>query len=274
MKKTSPLFFLCLLLLHLHTYAQQGVQPLLELSDRQTTSLVFPYPVLSVDRGSGDILAQVPKQATNVLQLKAARENFPATNLTVITADGKLYSLHVRYAAVPPATLVPLPLLQAAQATVLLPGGRLNEAQLESIFRQLPDDTRLYRGINDKSGGIHVALEGIYTTGSTLIYRLVLHNTSALPYELEAARFATRDRQQARRTASQEVKLLPYYEKGMQDAVVEAGASRILWFALERFPLGAGKEQVIELYEGKGSRHLTLRLHGRHLQRACPLVFN
>lgn len=274
MKKTSPLFFLCLLLLQLHTNAQPAEQPLLELSDRQTTSLVFPYPILSVDRGSGDVLAQVPKQAANVLQLKGARENFPATNLTVITADGKLYNFPVRYAAAPTATLIPLPLLQAAQASVLLPGDRLNEAQLESISGQLADDTRLYRGIRDQAGGILIALEGIYTTRNTLLYRLVLYNTSSLPYVLEAVRFATRDRQQARRTASQEVELQPYYANGMRDAVAEAGESMVLFFALERFPLGAGKEQVIEIYEGNGSRHLTLRLRDRHLQRACPLVFN
>jgi conjugative transposon TraN protein len=273
MKKNSFLFFLCLLLLQWQAYAQRAAQPLLELSARQTTSLVFPYPILSVDRGSGDILAQVPEQTANVLQVKGARENFPGTNLTVITTDGKLYSFPVRYVSAPSATLISLEAVTAVKTSVLLPENRLNEAQLESISRQLADDVRFYHGIKDRSGGIKLNLEGLYTKEKTLFYRLVLYNASTLPYALEAVRFATRDRQQARRAATQEIELSPYYSWGTKDIVVAPGEARVLLYALERFPLGRGKEQVIALYEQHGSRHLTLQVRERHLQQACSLLF-
>ncbi|PVY40922.1 conjugative transposon protein TraN [Pontibacter virosus] len=273
MKKHSLIFFLCLLLLQAPLYAQPGAQPPLDLSARQTTSLIFPYPILSVDRGSGDILAQVPEQTANVLQVKGAREHFPNTNLTVITKDGKLYSFPVRYASAPAATLLSLDSLTPTEASVLLPGGRLHDAELDNISRQLAQDARFYHGIKARTGGMRFALEGLYSKGNTLVYRLVLHNASSLPFELEAVRFATKDRRQARRAASQEVELQPYYAWGTQDASIEAGASQVFFFALERFPLGRGKEQVIELYERKGSRHLSLRLRDRHLVRACSLLF-
>jgi conjugative transposon TraN protein len=272
MKKNSFLFLLCLLL-QAPLYAQPGTQPLLELSVRQTTSLVFPFPILSVDRGSGDVLAQVPEQTANVLQVKGAREHFPRTNLTVITTNGKLYSFPVGYAAAPAALLISLDTLAAGGTPVLLPGGRLNEAQLDNIARQLAGDDRFYHGIQDKAGGMRFTLEGLYSKGNTLFYRLVLHNASSLPFEPETVRFATRDRRQARRTASQEVELLPYYAPDPNETLTEAGTANVFFFALERFPLGPGKEQVIELYERNGSRHLTLRLRDRHLSRACSLLF-
>ncbi|WP_276499356.1 conjugative transposon protein TraN [Pontibacter litorisediminis] len=274
MKNKSFYLILCLLLLRLQAYAQTDVEPLLELSTHQTTSLVFPYPILSVDRGSGDVLAQVPEQTANVLQVKGARENFPGTNLTVITTDGKLYSFPVRYAPAPSKTLLTLDRLSAVETSVLLPGDRLNEARLSSICRQLAEDTPFYHGIKAKAGGIKVALEGIYTKGNTIFYRLVLHNASTLAYALETVRFATRDRQQARRTARQEVDWPPYYAWEAEDAVVAPGEAKVLLYALERFPLGPGQEQVIELYERHGARHLTLRVRGRHLQQASSLLFH
>src|SRR5580658_5431695 len=62
-----------------------------------TTVLVFPAPVRPVDRGDRDVLAQKQPGADNVLKLKAARRNFPPTNLHVFTADGRLFGFDVIY---------------------------------------------------------------------------------------------------------------------------------------------------------------------------------
>ena len=69
----------------------------LQLSYSKTTSIVFPYPVKSVDRGSQDVLVQKAKGVENVLFLKAGRQNFTQTNLTVVTADGKLYGFVLNF---------------------------------------------------------------------------------------------------------------------------------------------------------------------------------
>lgn len=188
-----------------------------------------------------------------MLQVKGARENFPGTNLTVITTDGKLYSFPARYASAQSEPLLTLETLPAVTASVLLPENRLHAGQLESITRQLIHEVRFYRGIQDKSGGIKVALEGLYTKGNTLFYRLVLRNASTLPFELEAVRFATRDRQQARRTATQEVQLHPCYAWGTRDAVVAPGEAKVLLFALERFPLDRGESESSSSSSATGS---------------------
>src|SRR4051794_30412871 len=64
----------------------------LKITLNKTTILVFPYAIKGVDRGSADVLAQKAKGVENILLLKAGKENFSETNLSVITADGKLYS--------------------------------------------------------------------------------------------------------------------------------------------------------------------------------------
>src|SRR4051812_22052329 len=96
-----------LVLLNLSVHSQTSLVPSfiepypLEISVNKTSNLVFPYAIKSVDRGSPNILAQKAGNVDTVLQVKAARQDFPETNLTVITTDGRLYSFLVRYSGAP-----------------------------------------------------------------------------------------------------------------------------------------------------------------------------
>src|SRR5256885_14593149 len=73
----------------------------LSVTYNKTTNLIFPYSVQSIDRGSQDILVQQPKGTANIVQLKAGKQNFTQTNLSVITIDGQLYSFTVDYTSLP-----------------------------------------------------------------------------------------------------------------------------------------------------------------------------
>lgn len=73
----------------------------LEVSYSKTTNIVFPHAIISVDRGSKEILAQKAKGVENILQVKAAKENFTETNMSVVTADGRLNSFLLKYANEP-----------------------------------------------------------------------------------------------------------------------------------------------------------------------------
>jgi len=273
MNRTTIIALLCILLSRFIVQAQDlQQQHAIELAFHKTTSLIFPYAIKSVDRGSGDILAQVPPQVGNVLQVKAARPGFQETNLTVITANGGLYSFPVFYTEYPTTTLVRP---EAAQATtVLFTGAALNQRQLEIIASQLAEDERFHYGVKDKAGGAKATLEGIYIRGSTLFYRVVLLNASPVPYEIDFTRFTVRDRKQAKRTATQQEELLPLYTYGQDDRTVEAGHSMVLVFALEKHNLNHGKELVLDLLEKSGGRHLRLRLRDRDILQACPLLLS
>ncbi|MCC9137512.1 conjugative transposon protein TraN [Pontibacter silvestris] len=273
MNKTTIIALLCFLLSRLTVQAQpMQQQHTLELACRKTTSLVFPYPIKSVDRGSGGILAQVPPQVRNVLQVKAASPRFQETNLTVITADGRLYSFFVIYDESPATTLLRL---EAAQATsVLFTDAGLNQRQLESIMSRLAEDFRFHYGMKDKAGGIKATVEGIYIRGSTLFYRVVLTNSSPVPYGIDFTRFTVRDRKKAKRTATQEEELVPLYTYGEEDRAVEAGQRKVLVFALEKHNLNRGKELVLVLFEKSGGRHLKLKIRARDILLACPLLFS
>jgi hypothetical protein len=89
-------------LLQVEAYSQQSITPYrVAISYNKTSNIIFPYAIKSVDRGNPAVLVQKARGVDNILQVKAGREGFAQTNLTVITTDGQFYSFVVDYAAEP-----------------------------------------------------------------------------------------------------------------------------------------------------------------------------
>lgn len=76
----------------------------LGVSDVQTTTLIFPHDVVTVDRGTPDVLTQTLDEITNIVKVKTAGEHMEPSSLTVITAGGMVYTFRVSYER-SPATL-------------------------------------------------------------------------------------------------------------------------------------------------------------------------
>lgn len=72
------------------------------VSNLKTTHLVFPQPVTYVDLGSTGIIAAKATGAENIVRVKAAGAGFGETNMTVLTAGGRLYTFVVNYRRNPP----------------------------------------------------------------------------------------------------------------------------------------------------------------------------
>lgn len=54
----------------------------------KTSNLVFPDAIVSIDRGSQDIMAQKAFGVENILRVKAVAKSFEETDLSVITKEG------------------------------------------------------------------------------------------------------------------------------------------------------------------------------------------
>src|ERR1700754_1104234 len=61
----------------------------LNLAERYTTNLIFPFAIAQVDLGSGDVIAKKFGKAENVLLLKAGIGHFAPTNVSVYLENGK-----------------------------------------------------------------------------------------------------------------------------------------------------------------------------------------
>jgi hypothetical protein len=232
-------------------FAQTDSAVTLSVSLNKTTSLVFPQIIKSIDRGSKDLLVQKVSGVENVLQVKAAKENFNETNMTVITTDGKLYSFIVRYAAEPSYLNIQLD-------------------STSSVFAKIAGQKRTMHGVRDESYEMILRLKGLYIEKDILYYQLELENHSAISYDIDLLRFYIKDKKQSRRTATQELDQAPLYVYGNTGAV--GGQSKqIIVVALPKFTIPDKKLFYVQVLEKNGGRNLKIKISNRRIVKAKTL---
>lgn len=230
--------------------------PSLSITTDKTTSLIFPFPILHVDRGTKDVLVQPVKEADNILLVKAAAKDFSETNLSVVTADGSLYSFVVFYDSKPPLWVYHLPINQKATTATYANG--------------IVDNRKTMRGLHNDSWGMQAEVIGIYIKQNMIYYQLRLDNSSSIDYDIDLLRFFIRDKRKGKRTATQENELLPLYVAG-NTSLVKANSQNTIVLALEKFTIPDAKYLAIQVMEKNGGRHLFLKVSNKKIIKAIPL---
>lgn len=247
-------FILCVLLcssMHLSI-----AQTTISISTDKTSSLVFPNPILHVDRGAKAILVQAVKDAPHVLLVKAAAKHFTETNLSVVTADGNVYSFSVSYTAQPKEQVYQI----AAK----------KENPLNNNAIALLDNPRTMKGIRDCEWNMMAEVTGIYAQNDVLYFQVQFSNQSPLDYEPELLRLFIRDNKKAKRTAVQEQEQTPLLMQN-RPIVIKAMSSHTMVIAVQKFTIPDNKKMLLQCMEKNGGRHLQLRINNRKLMQSVIL---
>lgn len=254
-------------------HAQIFQYPSIDVTMRKTSSIVFPVPIKSGDRGSNDILVQKVKGAQNVLKVKAGKKNFPETNLTVITDDGLLHHYLVRFSDQPGKYVF---YSDSLERKIVRPRVYLQDVNLhdfERISRSIVALRSNKKVVSVKKNQMRMVLKGIYIQDKTMYYHVQLDNISHIPYDIDLAQFLIRDRQKVKRMASQEVIEVPSFVYG-SPTVIPGRATIDLVYALPKFTIPDAKDLVIQLMENRGGRHLELHVKNRSIIRAETVPVN
>jgi len=243
----------------------------LQVTSSKTTNIIFPHAIISVDRGSKDVLAQKAKGVENILQVKAAKDTFAETNLTVVTADGKLNSFIVSYAKYPAVLNVSLVANTYRNDKIFLSPENINEAEVKNYAQAAIGSKKNMWGIEGKSYGIHLQLTGIFVHDDVLYIRVGINNQSNINYEIDQLRFYIRDEKKAKRTATQEIEVSPIYVESPVEKVAGKG-SDVIVFALPKFTIPDKKLFVAQLMEKNGGRHIELRIKNQNILNAKVLA--
>ena len=235
------------------TFAQSSS---IYISTTKTTSLIFPFPVKYVDRGSKDLLVQQVKEQDNILLVKAATRQFPETNLTVITGEGLVYAFTVNYDDDPGTLVWQMPVQ--------------HEANVATYANNIIDNPATMHGVRNASFDISAELVGIYIRGGTIYYQLKLDNKSTIDYDINYLSFSIRDKKKAQRTATQQIGLSPLYIAG-NVKLIKANSHEKMVFAFPKFTIPDAKFFFIQIDEKNGGRNLKLRINNRHIMKAIPL---
>lgn len=228
----------------------------LPITTDKTTSLIFPFPILHVDRGTKDILVQQVKDADNILLVKAASTTFPETNLSVVTGDGSVYCFEVKYSGQIDIPIYHLP--------------PMKNANIATYANGILDNHRTMRGIRDRKWDMEVSIHGIYIKGNVIFYQLLLCNYSTIDYDIDLLKLYIRDKRKGKRTAVQENELVPLHISGNARQVKACNFS-IIVVALDKFTIPDAKLLNIQILEKNGGRHLLLNVKNRHIIRCISL---
>lgn len=243
----------------------------LGISEANTTSLLFPFPIVSVDRGSQDVLAQKPKGVENLLQIKAAQAEFVQSNLTVVTSDGKLYNFLISY-EYEPLTYAYDFSKSTESSTARFDDGKNAEEINAWASMAYHDRNRIQ--IRERNYEIAINITGMYVADDYIFYRILLENETNISYDVDQLRFFVRDKKISRRTASQEIELIPV---SIWQAVEKVPAKGIKGFVvvLPKFTIPDKKNLYLQLTERNGGRHLLLKVKGNKTDNVVPLpAFN
>lgn len=229
MKRVLCLVTVCLI--YVSVMAQTSF---VKIATDKTTSLVFPFSVRHVDRGSKDVLVQQVKEADHILLLKAATPNFPETNLSVVTSDGSVYSFVICHSSQPETPVYYVP--------------SMKDDNVATYANSLLDNPRSLGGVKDKRWDMEAKVNGIYIRDQVIYYQLLLYNRSPIDYDIDLLRFYIRDKKKSKRTAVQENELTPLYLSGNIQQV-KAGHHSMIVVALDKFTIQDAKYLAIQLLE-------------------------
>lgn len=233
-------------------FAQTSV---LQIATDKTTSLIFPYSIKHVDRGTKDVLVEPVKEADNILLVKAASKDFPQTNLSIVTDDGSVYSFAVSYGE-PSVWVYRFP-VQVKTA-------------ISTYANSILDNPKTMIGIKDASWNMMARVIGIYIKDDVIYYQLDLQNQSPIDYDINFLRFYIRDKKKTKRTAIQENEITPLFVSG-NTSQVKANSHNTIAVALDKFTIPDAKYLAIEIGEKNGGRNLLMKVGNRKIIRAIPL---
>ncbi len=246
----KPILFILIVLMNA-AFAQQP----LSISTDKTTSLIFPFPIKYVDRGTRDILVQPVKEDERILLVKAASKQFVETNLSVVTGDGNVYEFTVNYTPLPSVLVLHLP--PNKKATI--------SAYANAILNNPP------RRISKvEHGAVITKLSGIYIKDEVIYYQLEIHNHSPLDFDIELLKFFITDKKRSKRSSVQENELVPLYVAGNRSKVKAYNFSVVV-VALDKFTIPDAKFLGIQLMEKNGGRHFNLKVYNRQILKARML---
>lgn len=236
----------------------------------KTSSLAFPYAIVSVDKGSEAIVVEKAKGVENILLVKAYENDFEQTNLTIVTQDGNMYSFLVSYSHSSPDIVRVITVDDAVEQEVVFSSSIVNKKTIEQHADLCYLKTKKLTGLRKKEFDIQLEVTGIYIHEDLFYFRLELENASIVKFEVEQLRFFIRDQKKSKRTASQELEMHAYEGLPLPENIPNL-STVILVAVVPKFTISDKKNFIIQLVEKNGTRQVALKLKKNILSKIVPL---
>jgi uncharacterized protein (UPF0254 family) len=206
------------------------------------TNLVFPDAVQAGVKVSAAVIVQKVRGVENVIEIKALRRDFTATNLSVYGRDGRLYSFVLHYVA--DDSVLNFRVVAVGIGSVMLTGLPAGADVLRQAAYGLEGKKASLR-VSAQAERVMVGLCGVHGADSLEWVVLRVRNRSGLDFVVAGVRYYVEERKRVARRAVQEAAIMPVFT----DAPAAIRVSGEVRFAagFEPFFVGKGRRLVCEI---------------------------
>lgn len=229
------------------------------VNENMAVNLLFPYPIKRAQWVSADISVQQFKGVENILLIKANKKDFPLTNVSVVTTDGRFYSFVIGYASQLTTLNIDCKTSFIDPVATFVSDKDYNEVSYQKLAQIALKDRSDFGAVKNKKYGVKLLVDGIFISQNAMFFRLKIKNSTNIQYDIDQLRFYIRDEKKAKRTASQEVELLPSYSY-LASSVVGGKSERTTIYAFKKFTIPDNKYLAVEILEKNGGRNLQLKV--------------
>lgn len=139
-----------------------------------------------------------------------------------------------------------------------------NQKKIEQYSKLALLKKKKISGLKSSRFDINLSVNGIFIHQDVLYIRLVLGNTSQINYDIDQLRFFIRDQRKSKRTASQEIEILPLFSTSSSMLIPDKSEVNLV-YALSKFTIPEKKYLTIQLIEKNGGRQLEIDIKNNDL---------
>ncbi|MFD1140801.1 conjugative transposon protein TraN [Larkinella insperata] len=249
----------------------------ISVTANKTTHLIFTYDIKYADLGSKELVGEAVGNANNVFRIKAAGRSLMESNLTIITADGRLFSFLVNYEESPTVLTYDLTKISAAsmapKSAKVSTGSNARLAdQLNGLGELAMASKRRIKHIGTQQQGVNLHLKNILYRDDVMFLVLGLDNDSKMDYDLDFMHvFVSQSKKAGESSTSQDVAVDPIKVFDADVTTVPHRKEITKVIAISRMTLEKDRQLMVQMNEKQGGRMLTLPIGTEELAAARPL---
>lgn len=262
----------------------KGSYPL-GISEIKTIHVIFPSEIKEVDAGTANVIAQITENFTNVLRIKANTDkHFSETNLTVLTADGGLYSFLTNYNRDPEILNInignnlssdvlsskDLGINQFLKSSYLITALNQSANEIKFSMQKSISSKPFVRNTGVRNQNTSAFLKGVYTHNGMMYFTIEVVNDSEIDYSIDFIKLYIKDKEVLKRMTIQEEEL-KIADRFPLDNVLKAKTSNTFSLATPLRTISDDKEFEFEIYEQNGGRHLRFFISPKIIAKAKTL---
>ncbi|MBR6042151.1 MAG: conjugative transposon protein TraN [Paludibacteraceae bacterium] len=229
----------------------------IEVSDMNTTHLIFPSKVDEICLGSDNLISEKAEKIDNIVKVKSTIDNpdeFLQSSITVVTDNGVIYPMTVNYNKSPKEMSISF---GDQRNKAFFQGVNVNDESMEKMAKWIIEQGMKINSIGSQDFKMTFQLNSIYTDQDVIAFNLHMINNSKIDYGIDFVKAYIQDKKITKKTAMQEDEIYPIYVYYSDPSKVVKGKSDytvVLFY--KKFTIPEKRILFFEMFEANGGRHI------------------